>query len=440
MMPESFSFGGGLRRLRGVFGCVTSARDALLVLALATTLPVWDARAADPQPPFRTLLVPAGRQDAGGPPPVYGSATIQPGGSVQFLFGVECYDLSGNHVDDTVTLSVSVTPATPALSVSLAPNPVKTFEPPSTVTVSAAAAIVPQVYHLTGVGHGPVCGTYTGWSADVTVECAGGGAVGVAAAGTCPTKCELPTGEGTVFAGWWHDTVGLWEQRLKPAGTSFEGRQVKETDPGGGSDACYFPGSIIKQFNKVTGGTWPVEALNAWGPDHVGRSARAVTYYRTKGRAPCESTIPQQMVINCPTDKLDHKYGPVNTLKYRITGVAVSSVRAGHSKTELYPAPAGAAADAGPATEGPLASPSPAPGAPVRAGEATASDPRPVAKAAEQLERLYRVPITYEDPAYAYPGAIDDVTAAVRRGPAAPGPAGRVLVPRGGTISYTESG
>jgi hypothetical protein len=47
------------------------------------------------------------------------------------------------------------------------------------------------------------------------------------------------------------------------------------------------------------------------------------------------------------------------------------------------------------------------------------------------------VPITYEDPAYAYPGAIDDVTAAVRRGPAAPGPAGRVLVPRGGTISYT---
>ena len=132
--------------------------------------------------------------------------------------------------------------------------------------MSAAAAIVPQVYHLTGVGHGPVCGTYTGWSADVTVECAGGGAVGVAAAGTCPAKCELPTGEGTMFDGWSHDTVGLWEQKLKPAGTSFKGRQVKETDPGGGSDACYFPGSIIGEFKKVTGGTWSVDGLNMWGP------------------------------------------------------------------------------------------------------------------------------------------------------------------------------
>ena len=343
MMPESFSFGGGLRRLRGVFGCVTSARDALLVLALATTLPVWDARAADPQPPFRTLVVPAGRQDAGGPPPVYGSATIQPGGSVQFLFGVECYDLSGNHVDDTVTLSVSVTPATPALSVSLAPNPVKTFETSSTVTVSAAAAIVPQVYHLTGVGHGPVCGTYTGWSADVTVECAGGGAAGVAAAGTCPAKCELPTGEGTAFAGWWHDTVGLGSRSSsRPARASRGGRSRRPTPAAAPTAATSRDRSSNNSIrSRAAGGRLGSQRV---GPGYVGRSPRAVTYYRTKGRAPCESTIPQQMVINCPTDKLDHKYGPVNTLKYRITGVAVSSERAGHSKTELYPAPAGAAA------------------------------------------------------------------------------------------------
>jgi hypothetical protein len=260
MMPGSFSFGGGLRRLRGVFGCVTSARDALLVLALATTLPVWDARAADPQPPFRTLVVPAGRQAA-----ALFAYKIEPGGTIQLEYGVECYgviDGDTYHIDDTVTLSVSVTPATPALSVTLAPNPVKTFGPPSIVTVSASATIVPQLYHLVGVGHGPVSGTYEGWEADVQVDC--GGAAGVAsAAGTCPAKCELPTGEGTAFAGWWQDTVRLWEQKLKPAGASFEGRQIKETDPGGGSNACYFPGSIIKQFNKVTGGTWPVEALNA---------------------------------------------------------------------------------------------------------------------------------------------------------------------------------
>src|SRR5262245_54420252 len=42
-------------------------------------------------------------------------------------------------------------------------------------------------------------------------------------------------------------------------------------------------------------------------------------------------------------------------------------------------------------------------------------DPRPVAKALERLEDKYGWRITYEDPRYAYPGDIEDVTTKVRK-------------------------
>jgi hypothetical protein len=61
-------------------------------------------------------------------------------------------------------------------------------------------------------------------------------------------------------------------------------------------------------------------------------------------------------------------------------------------------------------------------------------DPRPLAAAAEILERRYGWVITYEDPPYVYPADIADVTAQVRRDLAS-NP--RVLVPNGGPFRFT---
>lgn len=61
-------------------------------------------------------------------------------------------------------------------------------------------------------------------------------------------------------------------------------------------------------------------------------------------------------------------------------------------------------------------------------------DPRPVAKAAERLEKMYGVPITYEDPTYVNDSEVVDVTAQVRRDQQANR---TVRIPRGGTLTFT---
>jgi hypothetical protein len=55
----------------------------------------------------------------------------------------------------------------------------------------------------------------------------------------------------------------------------------------------------------------------------------------------------------------------------------------------------------------------------------TVDDPRPVAAAIEKLESVYGIPITYEDTLYVYEGETKDVTAR------------RVLVPKGGVLSFS---
>lgn len=62
------------------------------------------------------------------------------------------------------------------------------------------------------------------------------------------------------------------------------------------------------------------------------------------------------------------------------------------------------------------------------------NDPRPLAKAAEALEREYGVPISYEDPAYAFSGDVVDKTDPQYK---ALHPDAKVLIPRGGSISVT---
>jgi hypothetical protein len=64
-------------------------------------------------------------------------------------------------------------------------------------------------------------------------------------------------------------------------------------------------------------------------------------------------------------------------------------------------------------------------------------DPRPVAKAAEELVARYGYVITYEDPPLAYEGDLQDVTTQVRRDldrhPL--GKAPKIVVPRGGSLT-----
>jgi hypothetical protein len=72
----------------------------------------------------------------------------------------------------------------------------------------------------------------------------------------------------------------------------------------------------------------------------------------------------------------------------------------------------------------------------------TVTDERPVAKAIEELERQYRVPITYEDTLYFSGDEVADVTESVRLDHGYGSDATRVLVPVRRTIGFAlpESG
>jgi hypothetical protein len=69
------------------------------------------------------------------------------------------------------------------------------------------------------------------------------------------------------------------------------------------------------------------------------------------------------------------------------------------------------------------------------------NDPRPLALAAETLEKKYGWIITYEDPPYVNESELVDVTDKVRRDldKFEPGKAPRVLIPRGGTLTFEYS-
>jgi len=147
--------------------------------------------------------------------------------------------------------------------------------------------------------------------------------------------CTFPQSETTASGGWSSNpTIHQWNQTL--TGTSFSGRSVTEQNPGvgGGSDGCHFPGSFFAPATTLPGGTWPVNSSNQWGPDFVGWSANAVNYYRAQGRAPCSNTVPQEMVIDCPT-------GPIlyatQTIGGAINATTVVSRRGGSTAIRTWP-------------------------------------------------------------------------------------------------------
>ncbi len=155
---------------------------------------------------------------------------------------------------------------------------------------------------------------------------------------TVSISYQTPTGENTASGGWWplNDTVYRWNQTL--TGGSFNGRRVTEQDPGGGGpDTCWFPGSQYAKFEAVTtpGFLWTVGSGNAWGPDYVGWTYSAVSYYRGQGREPCDTTVSQDMMINSP-GSADVKY-VTNTLRAGFSYSTVWSERAGQFAERIWP-------------------------------------------------------------------------------------------------------
>jgi hypothetical protein len=143
----------------------------------------------------------------------------------------------------------------------------------------------------------------------------------------------LPDGESSEFTGWVDDTIGRFYGHLSPANGDYANTTVREHDPGGGWDACWFPESEVLKFDKVTAPDWrwPVSG-NSYGPDYVGWFANAVLYYRAYDRAPCAAEFPQEMIMQVPGTNV---LGPfefsykVNWLAAEITQHTVSTYRDG---------------------------------------------------------------------------------------------------------------
>lgn len=151
---------------------------------------------------------------------------------------------------------------------------------------------------------------------------------------TCPT----PTGETTSSGGWadsdFLPTVHKWNVTLTPSNISFAGRGVQEQTPSPGSDTCWFQGSQFDPNTSLTGSTWTVQFTNFFGPDYIGWVEDAVPYYRFVGRAPCAATLPQQMLIDCPSGGLTPYAN--NTVVAGIQSATVTSTRAGQSAIRFW--------------------------------------------------------------------------------------------------------
>jgi len=160
------------------------------------------------------------------------------------------------------------------------------------------------------------------------------------------TGCQLPTSEATTFLTWFSDlpTVGVWKVTLtNPSDISFSGVTLEEfnvdnfTDT---QDTCYFKGSKYDPFNALPWEPdWRVYPDNTWY-DQVGWNPGPVAYYRAQKRAPCGTSMRQQMAMSCLNDNADeysfHNYGGVNTLVDSFTNTTVTSGRAGKQETKDY--------------------------------------------------------------------------------------------------------
>lgn len=147
--------------------------------------------------------------------------------------------------------------------------------------------------------------------------------------------CVIPSGENTSWIGWDSpSTFGKWRGTLTPSNVDFSGRTVKEQDGAQGDDTCWWPQSQYpKQLSLTPGEDWVVHADNHWQADSIGWSPVCIIYYRNQGRAPCEVTRLQKMIIDCPSGWVEYKQ---NWLKTGFTRLNVFSERDGQRETKAW--------------------------------------------------------------------------------------------------------
>ncbi|MFC3692794.1 hypothetical protein ACFOWB_11295 [Chenggangzhangella methanolivorans] len=212
-------------------------------------------------------------------------------------------------------------------------------------------------------------------------------------------KLVKPTSEASEFTRWFEDGLGLWQQKLAAAADKdlkWSGTSVKETSPRPEkktNDTCWCAGSTILPFYEISGGEWTVdEDTGEWGPDGVGWNTDAIDYYREKRRAPCGTRFRQQMQFMVVDTHPDwENYGKMNVLGGSFDNRTMTSLRAGLSKTREYKVVAKKARLACSKIRFPDLPPA-GPGA-----MAVIDDPRPVAAAAMEIERVSGRAISYED-------------------------------------------
>jgi hypothetical protein len=154
-------------------------------------------------------------------------------------------------------------------------------------------------------------------------------------------NCRIPLAE-TTNTDSWHPTIPT-VHRFKmtltpPSGVTFNGRTVKEFNPGGGGpDTCkeYDPNSPYAASTTISGGEWTVNSSEEWMYDNIGWLTGPVEHYRSVGAAPCGTTIPQQMKITCVAGA----YVPYrqDSLNLDIGTTTVTSTRDGVPASRTWP-------------------------------------------------------------------------------------------------------
>jgi hypothetical protein len=165
--------------------------------------------------------------------------------------------------------------------------------------------------------------------------------------------CYVPSGESIRFAdcskgiascwGPTWPTTGMWVATLnRSPGQDFSGRYVREVTAGPGTDTCWFSSSDFPALNAIPAEyeKTPIEVdQNNEYRDVVGligsaAHPSAASYYRDRGRAPCQFTVPQRMEMLCPDGSwkpfVDH-----NTLSGGVTSNSVWSSRVGPNATVI---------------------------------------------------------------------------------------------------------
>lgn len=152
--------------------------------------------------------------------------------------------------------------------------------------------------------------------------------------GTATISYGVPTGETTIENAWSGLIPTAYKWRGRVEGGNFGGRQVREAEGGNDVDTCWWPQSAYAPATGLSGGTWDVDGNSEYGDDTVGWHWQMVDYYRSQGRAPCQSETDQAMEINRPgTSWAPYK---TNRLKMGFTATTVWSERDGHAVSKSY--------------------------------------------------------------------------------------------------------